>query len=429
MSSHSQTIDASAFPQSDAMRALFGIHRVSLGYLFVLIVPIGAAVSMFFNSGLGGFNVSGWMWVLYLFAGGFLVCIELVFAPKIRIALPLRPWIVWYGYVWLSLLWCGSLDSRNVQDALQITMPLLVGVASALFVQSEEQLKWLFRMFTVTLLILCVHTGLSIGGDEVPGARVFSMTAALIGCVALAEQPDRFVRPLVIWSLCIFLTFLTGSRTATAALLLVPMMNPRSRGVLWRMAALSCMLVLGVALFHTSTFQERFFHSGSGTLSDAVQGGFLSFGRFEAWPFILEEAWKTPVFGHGVGSTFFFVPRVWESMTQVHNDYLRVGFELGLVGLGLFVAVLLWQMWHLRRQVSATSGRVSRAFAASLMGLIVFAIFATTDNVLVYNLWYTNPLFALIGAAYGVAGHHKPAGSSETSPAAISNNLPEGADR
>ena len=32
---------------------------------------------------------------------------------------------------------------------------------------------------------------------------------------------------------------------------------------------------------------------------------------------------------------------------------------------------------------------------------------STTDNVLVYNLWYTNPLFALIGAAYGVAGRHK----------------------
>jgi hypothetical protein len=31
-------------------------------------------------------------------------------------------------------------------------------------------------------------------------------------------------------------------------------------------------------------------------------------------------------------------------------------------------------------------------------------ISALTDNTLSYNLWYMNPLFAVMGAAYGVAG-------------------------
>jgi hypothetical protein len=35
--------------------------------------------------------------------------------------------------------------------------------------------------------------------------------------------------------------------------------------------------------------------------------------------------------------------------------------------------------------------------------MIVFWINAATDNPLGYNLWYMDPLFALIGAAYGVA--------------------------
>jgi hypothetical protein len=32
---------------------------------------------------------------------------------------------------------------------------------------------------------------------------------------------------------------------------------------------------------------------------------------------------------------------------------------------------------------------------------------AFTDNPIVYHLWYMNPVFALIGAAYSVANHEE----------------------
>jgi len=35
--------------------------------------------------------------------------------------------------------------------------------------------------------------------------------------------------------------------------------------------------------------------------------------------------------------------------------------------------------------------------------MVVFWINAATDNPVGYNLWYMDPLFALIGAAYGAA--------------------------
>jgi len=46
---------------------------------------------------------------------------------------------------------------------------------------------------------------------------------------------------------------------------------------------------------------------------------------------------------------------------------------------------------------------VRYAFAAALLGWFVFLISACTDNPLIYAVWFTNPLFALMGAAYGVA--------------------------
>src|SRR5205085_6961999 len=95
------------------------------------------------------------------------------------------------------------------------------------------------------------------------------------------------------------------------------------------------------------------------------------------------------------------------------NDYLRVGFELGLVGLAIFLAVLAWQLGHLAVQIRRSRGVVRTAFTASWLGLLAFLISACTDNTLSYNLWYMDPLFAVMGAAYGVAGVRGPVLSPE----------------
>jgi O-antigen ligase len=180
-------------------------------------------------------------------------------------------------------------------------------------------------------------------------------------------------------------------------------LHPLYRSVLGKLALTVILAVIGLAVFHSDTFQRRFFHSGQGTLSDLWQGKFLSFGRFEAWPKIWAEAWQQPYLGHGVGSVNDFVPLVWPGMNHAHNDYLRIGFELGLVGLALFALVMGWQIVDLRRRLRQPSGAARRGLAAALLGLLMFLVTACTDNPLVYNLWYMDPLFALVGAAYGVA--------------------------
>ena len=38
------------------------------------------------------------------------------------------PWLVWCGFLWLSLVWCKAPTSRNIQEALQVTMPIAVGL-------------------------------------------------------------------------------------------------------------------------------------------------------------------------------------------------------------------------------------------------------------------------------------------------------------
>jgi O-antigen ligase len=90
-------------------------------------------------------------------------------------------------------------------------------------------------------------------------------------------------------------------------------------------------------------------------------------------------------------------------MHQIHNDYLRIFYELGVVGLLVFAAVVVWQIAALRRLINSAKDNDARtALAAAQLGLLAMLVTCTTDNTLLYNTFYTNPLFALLGAAYGV---------------------------
>jgi O-antigen ligase len=212
--------------------------------------------------------------------------------------------------------------------------------------------------------------------------------------------------PLAGWTFCLLVTVVTGSRMASLALLVAPIFHPLTRHRAWNLIAAGLLVLLALGLFYTPYFQQRFFYTGSGTLEDLFAGEFLSFGRFEAWPDIWDEAWLHPWLGAGVGTTYDFVPTVWPEMNHVHNDYLRLGFEVGLVGLAVFLGVVAYQLWDIRRQIRSSQGPLCEAFCACWLGLILLLVTGLTDNTLIYNLWYTDPLFALLGAAYGLQSQH-----------------------
>jgi O-antigen ligase len=386
------------------------LPRPTFGFVYLLAVPIAAGLGTVEGLTIAGFNYTGFLWLLFLLAGGLVILTEKTQPGGSRICFPMGPWLLWVGYVGLSLCWCEPLSLRSFQDALQISMPLVVGVVGALCVRSEEQLDQLLRVFGPAVLLLglslaAMRLGLfgDLGLEATP--RSLGLTAALAGCVFLARCPQQLIIPVLGWAFCVGLTVLTGSRMATFTLLLIPALHPLYRSVVGQGAALAATAALAIALFYTPIFQERFFYEGSGTLADVLEGDFLTFGRFEAWPDIWEEAWRHPYLGAGVGAAHSYVPTVWDDMAHVHNDYLRVFFDLGLVGVVLLVSVLLWQLCTLRGQIKRSRGSVRTAMAASWLGLVVFMISAITDNTLSYNLWYMNPLFAVMGAAYGAAGH------------------------
>ncbi len=89
-------------------------------------------------------------------------------------------------------------------------------------------------------------------------------------------------------------------------------------------------------------------------------------------------------------------------MHQCHNDYLRVFFETGALGLICFLMALVWQVRWLKKAIAGSDGRLQQAFAGVYLGLLALIITSLTDNSLGYNLQFTNPLFVLLGSACGV---------------------------
>lgn len=387
--------------------------RPRLGFLYILCVPVCAGVATARGVDIAGLNYTGWIWMAQLVGALLLLLAEKALRPtSSRIAFPVRPWLVWCWWVWFSLVWCEDVGPQNVQDALQMTMPLLVGVVASAFVRTEAQMKTLLCAYCVTVIPLTlslVVTWLDLlpGVDMRTGLRPLGISLGLSGCVFLARFPKRLVIPLAGWGGCLMLSFASGGRTNTLAILAVFLFHPLVKGVRWRMILLIGMMLVGLGLFYTPAFQQRFFYSGSGTLSDLASGNFSGSGRFTAWPLIWEEAWRRPVLGTGIGSAYDFVPTVWPGINHVHNDYLRVGFELGICGLALFLAVHLWQLAALRRKAARTDGVTRHGFVASFLGMVLLFLTATTCNPLIYNVWFTNPLFALIGASYGVAARQQ----------------------
>jgi O-antigen ligase len=386
--------------------------KMRLGTLYILLTPLAAGIGCMQGIDLGPLAYTGVMWMGMLAAGVAILMMEKATHRGPAIAMPYRPWLVWIGYLWFSLAWCSPLAGRNIQDALQLTSPLIVGVLASLFIRTPENVARLLKSFWLALVpigggVALWKLGLIDGGEEMGALgispRVMALTLCLIGAVCVTAWPSKKLLPLVGWGLCLLLTFVTGSRMATAALLTVPILHPLYRSRTLRLGMIAGVLVLAVVLFHTKVFQERFFYSGSGTLTDLFEGNFLGFGRFVAWPTILEDAWRKPILGSGVGTVFTYVPTVWDDMTHAHNDYLRIGYELGLVGLAIFLPLVVWQLASLKRLLPTTTGPVRCAAAAGMIGLLLFLITAVTDNPLIYNLWFMNPLFAVIGAAYGAA--------------------------
>lgn len=246
------------------------------------------------------------------------------------------------------------------------------------------------------------------GTDKVILARSFALFALL----GVARQLGRWQAGerggLTLAALLTGVVFLSLSRTAlVAALALFPvaaLVRGDRRG--WLTAVWFGALAAGAllaAVFLSETMYERFF----GFDATLAVGGvnINASGRSDMWALLLERSWDNPFFGHGIGASSILVDQHFApTLGHPHNDFLRFLYDVGLVGLGLwlmFLGVTALTLWFHGRRRARAGDHTFVYFLTPLLALAAVTASMLTDNTAGYT-FVMAPLAILIGCALGL---------------------------
>jgi len=217
--------------------------------------------------------------------------------------------------------------------------------------------------YLVILLTLCICIFFSGVAPWVRSALV-GWAAAAGGALALALARTEWLGMLT-------------------AILVVGMLKRR------RVAVLA--LLLAIALFATvPLLRERL------TASDSVSW------RLNIWQASQQLLWPPRLLGWGLASSPWHINMLLPKVaTQPHNDYLKIGIELGVLGMLTYLGwslVTLRHAWRAYRQApeAMVSWRALGLFAVVLAGMVM----SLSDNYLSYTAvqWYLWAVIALVPA-------------------------------
>lgn len=115
------------------------------------------------------------------------------------------------------------------------------------------------------------------------------------------------------------------------------------------------------------------------------------------WKFMWPEVYQKPFLGHGAGVFEVGSWRVMGWYIAAHDDYLRIAYETGFVGLGLFVLYELTMLGHVFSIYLKSRNANVKALAVSTMSVIIaFFLIQRFDNIAVDTVlqWYLWGLYA-----------------------------------
>lgn len=383
---------------------------------------------------LGGLDMNG----IRLIGVSFGLGVTALALPRTRAVL-LSPWAVVYA---AFLLWCVFALVRSpdpiygLRFLLKLAFPLLVFVTIVGVTERREQLDRLvdFTLVGAALIALLMNPLYAAFG----GYHVYDSGHLRIRGVGIHENPFSFYLLVTLYIslarllfrgqlrylvLCVALgvwMVLTLTRiTFLAALVglgamalygLIAARNPRVLA-----AALGVGFVLALALVPAVLERSFGFVPSPGELMALARhpmGLYESInwqGREVAWPIVYAAFLTMPFVGLGLGSSVLVMRQYFpaEAGELVHNEYLRLATEAGLVGVVLFaVAILLWlaAVVHADRR----TGGAAREFALPAVAAILsWAIIAITDNPFDYYASFTQFVALLVGASVACMVLHR----------------------
>jgi O-antigen ligase len=297
---------------------------------------------------------------------------------------------LWRWYVGVLVLLVVTTSLRRPRDIRLVIGGFVVGAATSVVIGLVYSG---LGGGPATVDTLTSTEGRLKGGLGDPNVLAAAIAPAIVLAVALAllERPT-FRRMLVIVGGILVVglaaTQSRGGFVATGAMFasaLIVMKNQRG----WILKA-----ALGVLLIGTIYFSA--YPSGLHRISTSDSGS----GRTDIWQVAWRISSQHPIAGVGLHNFTVYSPRyvrqpgalkyvdlIAERPHVVHNTYLEVLTETGIVGLSLFLAVIgasLATAWraaiHFERRGSHAMGTFARAVLVAITGMLAAAFFVTLGS-------------------------------------------------
>lgn len=307
----------------------------------------------------------------------------------------------------LSPLFIGKFGAIQVIYIMSPFMYFLVGSFCKFdndFINNNKHLD----MFFLKIIILIIFLNLFLDFGQIT-SRPVSIFLALYSLFTLIVL-DNIKAKVLCGVLILFILFL-GARGALLAGIIAYIggyffskINLKWSFVLY--ISLSLFLVffhkkLLSIIFSIDTLRERTFFDGIYSYEKIKNIDFNTSGRDVAWPlywdYIVERSNNLfrLIFGDGPGAASKFGGEVLgEKWHHPHNEFIRLMFDYGILGLFLFVFFWLYVTYYV---VSNASAFIVRLYISLLIFTLLISM---TDNPLMYPLYYGNILLFFVGYCY-----------------------------
>ena len=383
---------------------------------FMISLTWGTALTCISSSRLvfAGKMFSGYMWVIQTVLGA----LSIMICKRGKMTFPFYVWLPWL--MWITVR-CDFGDFGSVQRTAMLWAVPIVGAATSMVIVRKEHLEWLLKSIVIIVLfsaaVFLIYELHLLPKGVWTGTAASTMTLCLAASYFAPYVFEGRLKYVLLWSFCAAICIFSTGRTATAVCLLTLPLSPARVPLLRRLLLAYTVVFLGLLAFSIPATRVKFSYSGEVSLVEVLKDPSLlnTTGRLYMWELLWEEAWKNPVFGAGGNAHGHFGEQAYGT-DNPHNDYIRVFFDYGLLGLLLLGVPMVYTLAYTYLAIRVTNCRLLRdAYIVCCGGFISMCLLAITDNVILYIAYFGCLLFGILGAAHGVSAAERranPAGDA-----------------
>lgn len=396
---------------SDSLLAVFGAFLVVILFIIGLVKPLWIVYFSLASGGfalaaltdyqrslftsLGGIHLDGLRLVGIVVVLGTIAVFKNYFLKRKSLLI----YFVFLLFAGFSLLYSNSkLDGLRLFFKLCFPYFIFITIINSNIknekLQQLQKAIFIGGLVVILLSLFFILFGIgfiTLPGDiprlrsTIGGAANLSFYLGLIGLYCYAKfifqnKKEYFLVFLLSFIICIF----TITRIGIAAMLIGTLvLTLLARKKFFAVLILSGSII--VILF--TPVRNRLFYFPVENINEIFSWDILrrinTQGRENIWRFVLPLFYNKPIFGAGLGSTTKYLLENFDGPGVVHNEYLRILVETGIIGFSLF---MLSYLIVFRRCISIFKISKKERFlsALAIAGLVFYFIINITDNGIDY---------------------------------------------